>query len=405
MDVVQPDWVLLAVVGVLALLAGAGVGWAICYARLHGRLAAAREENAVLRERQEGLQQAGDRMRLEIEALAGRIFQDTTTTFRQQSQADIQGLLAPLQRQIGDFRQRLDQVHTAETDQVGQLKNKLDAIERLNVQLTSEAHNLTLALKQDPQAQGAWGEMTFENLLQAAGFQPGNDYETQAVFEVEGRRLRPDFLIKVPAEREGEPPRHLIVDSKVSLTDYERFCRAEGKEREVALRAHCDSVKRHIDELWEKGYHDIPGLSTLGRVFMFVPVESALAVALRAVPDLQPYAIKRNVVLLSPSLALSVLTVVAGLWRAERQRRNMGEIVEQVGRMIDKLADFVADLDKVGERLHQAEESLASARARLATGKGNVLNRARKIVKLGAPSNKALPPPTEGEGDEEEEGG
>lgn len=404
MDLGQPDWFLLALVGALALLAGAGLGWAICYARLHGRLAVAREENAVLRERQSSLEEAGERMRLEMEALAGRIFQDATTAFRQQSQGDIQALLVPLQRQIGDFRQRLDQVHTAETDQVGQLKNKLDTIAKLNEQLSSEAHHLAMALKQDPQAQGAWGEMTFENLLQAAGFQPGVDYETQPVFEVEGQRLRPDFVLKVPAEREGESPRHLIVDSKVSLTDYERLCRLEGAGREAALRAHCDSIRGHIDELWDKGYHDISGLNALGRVFMFVPVESALAVALRAMPELQPYAAKRNVVLLSPSLALSVLTVVAGLWRAERQRQNVGEIMAQVGRMLDKLSDFVADLDKVGERLAQAEESLASARARLATGKGNVLNRARKIVKLGVSANKELPAPAEGEGDEEEEG-
>lgn len=403
MDLGQPDWIFLAVGGALALCAGAGLGWAICYARLHGRFAAVREENAVLRERQAGLEETGERMRVEMEALAGRIFQDTTVAFRQQSQADIQGLLAPLQRQIGDFRQRLDQVHTAETDQVGQLKNKLDTIERLNVQLSSEAHNLALALKQDPQAQGAWGEMTFENLLQAAGFQPGTDYETQAVFDVEGQRLRPDFILKIPAERDGEPTRHLIVDSKVSLSDYERFCRTEDGEREAALRAHCESIRRHIEELWDKSYHDIPGLNTLGRVFMFVPVESALAVALRAAPDLQQVAAKRNVVLLSPSLALSVLTVVAGLWRAERQRQNVGEIMDQVGRMLDKLSDFVGDLDKVGERLAQAEESLVSARARLATGKGNVLNRARKIVKLGVAANKALPAPADGEGDEEEE--
>lgn len=404
MNLGQPEWILLSVVGALALCAGAGLGWAICYARLHGRLAAAREENAVLRERQAGLEETGERMRVEMEALAGRIFQDTTVAFRQQSQADIQGLLAPLQRQIGDFRQRMDQVHTAGTDQVGQLKNKLDTIERLNVQLSSEAHNLALALKQDPQAQGAWGEMTFENLLQAAGFHPGTDYDTQAVFDVEGKRLRPDFILKVPAEREGEAPRHLVVDSKVSLTDYERFCRMEGDDRGAALRAHCESIRRHIEELWGKGYHDIPGLNALGRVFMFVPVESALAVALRATPDLQQYAAKRNIVLLSPSLALSVLTVVAGLWRAERQRQNVGEIMDQIGRMLDKLADFVADLDKVGERIHQAEESLASARARLATGKGNVLNRARKIVKLGAASNKALPAPADGDGDEDDEG-
>lgn len=402
MNLGQPDWIVLAVAGSLALLAGAGLGWAICYARLHGRLAAVREENAVLRERQAGLEEKGDHMRLEMEALAGRIFQETTSAFRQQSQADIQGVLAPLQRQLGDFRQRLDQVHTAETDQVGQLKNKLDTIERLNAQLSSEAHNLTLALKQDPQAQGAWGEMTFENLLQSAGFQPNLDYEAQPVFDVEGQRLRPDFVLRVPSEREGEPPRHLIVDSKVSLTDYERLCRMDGDGRDDALRAHCESIRRHVDELWDKGYHDIPGLNSLGRVFMFVPVESALAVALRAMPELQQHAAKRNVVLLSPSLALSVLTVVAGLWRAERQRQNVGEIMAQVGRMLDKLSDFVADLDKVGERLAQAEESLAGARARLSTGKGNVLNRARRIVKLGAPSNKTLPAPAEGDGEEDE---
>jgi len=402
MGLAQPDWVLLAVLGALSLVAGGGIGWAVCYARLHARIAAMGQENAMLRERQEGLQDIGDKMRLEMEALASRVFRDTTTAFREQSQLDIQGLLTPLRSQIGDFRQRLDQVHTAEVDQVGQLKNKLDAIERLNLQLTSEAHHLTLALKQDPQTQGAWGEMTFENLLQSAGFQPGSDYETQAVFEIEDRRVRPDFLIRVPAERDGEPTRHLIVDSKVSLTDYERYCRAEDKNKDAALRAHCDSLKRHVDELWEKGYHDIPGLNALGRVFMFVPIESALAVALRAVPELQSYATKRNVVLLSPSLAVSVLTIVGGLWRSERQRRNMGEIVGEVGRMLDKLSDFVGDLDKVGERLRQADESLSSARSRLATGKGNILRRAQKIVSLGAPGNKALPAAAEGEDDEDD---
>ena len=264
------------------------------------------------------------------------------------------------------------------------MKIELENLLKLNQRLSEDSQNLATALKGENKTQGNWGEMILQKILESSGLQRGIEYLTQASYsDHEGRRVQPDVVIKLPEEK------HIIIDSKVSLTAYERMVNAGNEEeRSQFLQAHIQSVKSHIKGLAEKSYEAIEGLSTPDFVLLFMPIESSFAMAIANDQDLYNYAWERKVVIVTPSTLLATLRTISSVWKQENQHRNVLEIARLAGTLYDKFVSFSQDMDQIENRLNQASSAYQSARNKLIDGRGNMVQTALKTKELGVKSKK-----------------
>ena len=345
------------------------------------------EERKLTDEKLKLLAESKEKLSEAFKNLANDIFEDKSKKFKEENKSSIDALLKPLGISITDFRKKVEDTHEKGIKERASLKEAISGLKELNEKLGKEAHNLTTALKGDVKQQGNWGELILERILEASGLQKGIEYSVQeSITDEEGRRKQPDVIINLP---EGK---HVIVDAKVSLTAYERYSTAEDKEsREKYLRAHITSVKKHIKELADKHYQNLKTLKTPDFVFMFIPIESASALAIQSETDIFFEANKSKVVIVTPSTLLAGLKTISYLWDQEKQNKNAAEIARQSGELYNKFVNFVADLEGIGKRLDQAGESYCGAMNKLKTGKGNLINTTEKIKKLGARTNKQIP--------------
>lgn len=361
-------------------------------AALASSLATARAENVHLLDRLETdgkrLQEMQERMKLEFEHLAARLLEEKSVKFLDQNQQHLSALLTPLRERIGEFRERMEKIHTEEEKSTAALGFQLKTLHELNRQMTEEAGNLTSALKGQSKTQGSWGELVLERILEKCGLTKGVEYETQASYQdPEGGRRMPDVVVHLP---EGKS---LIIDAKVSLTAYEKAVNAGSESlRIIGLKDHVLSLRRHVDELAKKDYPGLRSLQSPNFVLMFVPVEPALHLALQEDPSLYGDAFEKNVVLVSSSTLLVALRAVESVWRHHKQTVNAQEIARQAGNLHDAFINFTQSLEDLGSRLDQAKTAYDSAISRLATGRGNLVRRTLELQKLGARSDKQLPP-------------
>jgi|TARA_B110000090_G_scaffold127809_1_gene141287 DNA recombination protein RmuC len=305
-----------------------------------------------------------------------------------QNQDQLGHLLNPLKQQLGDFRKKVDDVYDKDARDRAGLTQQINSLLELNNKLSSDAINLTKALKGDNKAQGNWGEMVLEQVLEQSGLRKGHEYHSQVnLTQTDGKRLQPDVVVHMPENKD------VVVDSKVTLVAYERYQSAEDDtERNAALAEHLASVKGHIKGLSGKSYESAEGVSSLDYVLLFIPIESAYMLALQADPDLFVSAMKSNIMLVSPATLLMVLRTIHNIWRYEHQSQNAKEISRQAEEMHKKLVDFVTSMDSVGSHLVRAQDAYDTAHKRLSSGRGNLINRAQSIVKLGGiQPKKALP--------------
>lgn len=355
------------------------------------RLAAAETQTGHLQERLTGeaarIAAMQEQMRLEFESLANRLLEEKSARFLDQNQQNLASLLGPLRERIGEFRERLEVIHTEDQKSTNELRGQLKVLHDLNRKMADEAGNLTSALRGQSKSQGSWGELVLERILEKSGLTNGVEYRTQASFKDEdGGRRMPDVIIDLP---EG---RNLIIDSKVSLTAYERAVSAgEPPVRAGAMREHAASVRRHVEELAKKDYSSLAGLQAPDFVLMFVPVEPALHAALEEDPSLYNDAFARNVVLVSSSTLLVALRAVESVWRRHKQTLNAHEIAQRAGKLHDAFVAFANSMEEVGSRLDQAKAAHDQALARLCTGRGNLLRRTQELERLGARAEKAMP--------------
>ncbi len=358
---------------------------------LSSALATAKAENVHLTERQaveaRRLDEMQERMKLEFENLAGRLLEEKSAKFLDQNQQHLAVLLNPLRERIGEFRERMEKIHTEEEKSAAALGAQLKGLHELNRQMAEEAGNLTTALKGQSKTQGSWGELVLERILEKCGLTNGVEYETQGSFrDGDGGRRMPDVVIHLP---EGK---NLIIDAKVSLTGYERAVNASTESaRDSALREHVTSVRRHVDELARKDYPGLQNLQSPDFVLMFVPVEPALHLALQEDPSLYGDAFEKNVVLVSSSTLLVALRAVESVWRHQKQTVNAQEIARQAGNLHDAFVLFLESLQEIGSRLDQAKAAYDQSLARLASGRGNLVKRTKDLQKLGARADKQLP--------------
>lgn len=342
------------------------------------------EELSKTREESKNAQsQLTEMLTAQFRNLATEILEERSKSFSESSSEKIGGLLSPLQQQLEGFRKRVDEIHESQTKSSGGLAQELQRLALLNTRLSDEASNLASALKGESQRRGAWGELILERTLELSGLERGREFELQVSTD---NRLRPDAVIHLP---EG---RFIVVDSKVSLVDYERSCNAVDEvERQRALMDHAAAVRQHIKSLSEKGYPDLFEGKTPEVVMMFLPIEPAFGAALSADPKLFEFAFSLRVILVTPSTLLAALRTVTNIWKVEKQTKNVLEIARLGGVLHDKLTEFAKGLLNVRERLAQATTAHDEAVARLSSQKGNIIGTALRLRELGAKAEKQMP--------------
>ena len=322
-----------------------------------------------------------------FKALAGDLLEEKSKKFTEQNQTNLGMLLNPLREQLGDFRKTVTEVYDKESRERQLLKAEIDSLKLLNQRIDEDARNLTRALTRESKSQGAWGELVLERLLEASGLQKGREYETQiALKDDDGGRPRPDVIVRLPEGRD------LIIDAKVSLTAYERYCGAvDDHERGAQLAAHLASLRSHVKDLAGRRYSDLPGVNTLEFVLMFVPVEAAFIEAVHHDDGLQAFALERQVVIVTTSTLLATLRTVSSLWRFDDRNRHAMEIADRAGKLYDKFVGFVEDIEEARSKLDAARGALGAAANKLTAGRGNLVGQVEKLRELGARAGKALP--------------
>ncbi len=362
-------------------------------------LASARQDAAVLqtrlddreahyREQVEKLEAAEKRLAENFERLAGKIFEERSEKLSDLNTKQLDAILKPLGDKLNEFRTTVESAHKEETAQHQVMREKIGDLEKLNERLHEDATNLSRALTANVKTQGSWGEQQLERLLEISGLQRGKEYSMQySVLAEGGQRIQPDLVLHLP---EGKS---IVLDSKVSLVAWTRYQAAEDDEARVAaLAEHLASLRQHVRNLGEKRYSEIPELNALDFVLMFVPIEAALIEALQADPELPEFALRNKVALLSPTNFLATMRTVASVWSVHRQNRNAQEIAGRAGLLYDKFAGFVENLQQVGDRLRQAQQSYDKAFGQLSTGAGNLLRQTEQLRELGARATKRLDP-------------
>ena len=337
----------------------------------------------------EALNEAKEALTSQFKNLANEILEDKSKRFTEQNAANIDALLKPLQTKLTEFKEQVSNSYSNEARERHALKSEIERLANLNLKMSDETRSLTQALKGDSKVQGNWGELVLESILESSGLRKGEEYVVQdSHTQSDGSRLQPDVVIKLP---EG---RSLVIDSKVSITAYARH--AETTDSDIAekeLSAHIQSLRQHIQGLSGKNYSALYGASSVDFVLMFIPVEPAFLAALKEAPSLYQEALAKNIVLVCPSTLMATLRTVAHLWRQENQNRNALEIAKQCGNLYDKFVGFVDDLEKLGQRLDQAQGSYHDALNKLKTGKGNLIRAAEKVRELGVKPSKNISAP------------
>jgi len=352
------------------------------------------KENATLRANldNEGknmklLQESEERLKKEFENLSNRIFENRSKIFADQNSERISGLLNPFREQMESFRKRVDDVHTEGTKSNAKLIEQIRQLQELSNRVSDDANNLVKAIKGESKTQGDWGEMIVERIFEASGLQKGLEYEAQTSFrDQDGQLKRPDFLIHLPGEKV------VVVDSKVSLTAYERYVNAEDDiTGEKELKNHVASVKKHIEELRSKDYSSLSGNRSLDFVIMCIPLEPAYQVALQADQSLICDLARSNVVISGPSTLMVTLKLIAQIWRREKENRNAENIADQAGRLYDQVSLIVDAMSDAQKKLSGVSESFDVAMKRLKAGRGNLVDRVEKIRHLGAKVSRQIP--------------
>jgi DNA recombination protein RmuC len=363
-------------------------------AQLRGLTAEINKEREAAQEKLKLLTDARAELTHQFEALAGKILDEKSTKFTEQNKTNLDQLLTPLRTQITEFRGKVEEAQKESLAGRVEFRTKLESLEKLNQQLSTEAHNLTTALRGSSKAQGDWGEFILRDLLEKAGLREGEQYRFQQGFGasvdedgVRGKASRTDVIVYLPGGR------HLIVDSKVSLNAYTDYCNATDDElRKSTLKLHLASVRKHCEDLSARRYHKLQGIDSPDFVVMFVPVEPAFLLAMQEAADLWRDAYERNILLVGPTTLLFVIRIVDNLWQQEQQARSVADIVDRGTKLYDKFVNFVADLTKVGESLRTADTSYQNAMNKLGTGAGNLIRQTEMLKKAGIRTNKQLPP-------------
>lgn len=353
------------------------------------------QEKQHAEEKIQTLSDAKASLSLEFKNLANQIFEDKSKQFNSRSKEQFELLLKPFREQITNFSKQSKDQFTEELKDRTLLKDELSRLKQMNEQLSQDAINLTNALKGESKTQGNWGEIILERILEDSGLTEGREYELQVSLKSdEGKRYLPDVVVHLP---EGKD---IIIDSKVSLSAYERFVNEKDEfAKEVALKEHILSISKHIKDLSTKQYDKLVGVNTLDFVLLFMPIEGAFLIALEQDGEFFKKAYENNILVVSPSTLLVTLRTIEHIWRTQKQQDNALRIAEEAEGMYDKLRLFVDEFIKIGEQIDKSKDSYDKALSRLNSGRGNVIKRAKKVVELGVKTQKIIDLKSENDAD------
>ena len=339
------------------------------------------------KEQKEEVEQLQQKFTKEFENLANKILEEKTNKFTEQNKENLKNILSPLQDKIQLFEKKVEDSQKETHGYHSALKEQLQHLKDQNLKISKEAENLTKALKGDSKMQGNWGELILERVLEKSGLEKDREYFVQQSFTTEeGNRIQPDVVINLPDGKK------MIVDSKVSLTAYERYVNEENEElKPQFLKEHLNSLKRHVEQLSEKNYHDLYQMESPDFVLLFVPIETAFALALNEDSSLYNRAFEKNIVIVTPSTLLATLRTIDSMWTNQKQQENAIEIARQAGALYDKFEGFVSDLIKIGKKMDEAKVEYQGAMNKLVDGSGNLITRVENLKKMGAKAKKSLP--------------
>ncbi len=344
------------------------------------------EARTLAREREELFSRARQQMEEDFRNLSRRVLTEQGQILRDQQAGGMEQLLQPMREQLDGFKKRVEDVYDRESRDRVALVREIERLKGLNERIGTDAVNLTRALQGKNKLQGQWGEMVLEKLLEESGLRPGRDFETQVGLRDDQDRLRqPDVVIHLPGKRD------VVIDAKVSLKEYVQACASNGKEQEQHLKAHLASLQRHIKGLGAKKYQQLPGLTTVDFVLLFVPVEGAFQAAVSSDPEILTRAMRSRVILAGPSTLLAILRTIHHLWQMDAQKHNAITIAKEAGNLYDKFVGFLEAFNEVGARIDQAGRSWRTAEKRLSTGRGNLIGRIEGLKKLGIQPARELP--------------
>lgn len=334
----------------------------------------------------ENLRSAKETMTKEFENLANRLFDAKQDHFSRATQTQLQQIIVPFRDQLKDFRSKVEEVQQQDSARHHQLLGQIVELQKQSQQIGMDAVNLTNALKGSNKTMGNWGEMILANLLEQMGLQKGRDYDLQISQEgEEGRRLQPDVIVYLPDEKD------LIIDAKVSLIAYERYCSGNDEARPQALKEHVDSIRAHVRSLSGKKYADFVGRQQLDFVCMFIPVEAAFVSAVQYSPELLQEAYDKHIIIVSPASLFVILRTVSALWQRDRQDKNVEQIVISAGKLHDQFVRFLESMGEVGTGIERASRSFKTAMNRLESGNGNLIKRSDDLRRLGAKTSRVIP--------------
>ncbi len=332
------------------------------------------------------LNDAKKELQTQFENLANQIFDEKTKTFADQSKANLATILTPFKEKISEFENKVNEVYTNEGKERHSLIKEIQRLQELNQQISTDADNLTKALKGDTKTQGTWGEIILERILEESGLRKGIEYDTQGGFrDAEGKLLKPDVIVHLPEGKE------IIIDSKVSLLAYEKYASAETEEeRDASAKDHLMSINAHLKGLESKKYDELPDVQSLDFVLMFIPLESAFMLAIEKDNEIFRKAFDKNIMIVSPSTLLVTLRTIQNIWRYEYQNKNALIIADEAGKLYDKFVGFVSDLEQVGEQIDRSRKAYDGAHNKLVSGRGNLVSKAQGLIQLGVKSRKQL---------------
>ena len=332
------------------------------------------------------LNESKEQMGEAFENIANKIFDDKSKKLVDNNKESLSTVLNPLQDKIRQFEKRVEDTYDKESKERFSLAKEIKQLQEMNAQISEDAVNLTNALKGDNKAQGNWGEMILETLLENSGLVKGREYEVQVSLQsTEGGKFQPDVVVHLPESRD------IIIDSKVSLKAWDAYCSADDADEKAGfLKQHVQSVRSHVKGLSGKDYQNLAGISTLDYVLLFMPIDAAYSVAIQNDPGLSQYAFEKNIVFVSPTMLLTTLKLAQNLWRLDQQNRNAVEIAEKAGALYDKFVNFITDLEDVGARIDSSKKSYDKAHNKLQSGTGNLIRRVEDLKTLGAKTSKKL---------------
>lgn len=338
------------------------------------------------KEQKQEVEKIQEKFTIQFKNLANDLLEEKSKKFTDQNKINLENILKPLGERIVAFEKKVEQTNKESLERNVALRTEIKKLNELNSQITKEAENLTKAIKGDIKVQGDWGEFILESILEKSGLVKGREYFVQASLVTEaGKRYQPDIIVQLPDEKT------IIIDAKVSLVNYEKFFNTVyEKEKEVYLKKHIQSIRKHISLLSEKNYQDLYTMRGLDFVLMFIPMEPAFSLAVQHDASLFNDAYEKNIVIVSPSTLTATLRTIANIWKNEYQNQHALEIARQGGALYDKFVSFIEDLKNVGRQMDSTRKVYIEAVKKLYEGRGNLISKAQRIKELGARTNKAL---------------